>query len=37
MLNAKETILKKIDASFIVHVCLNKDNFGIDTFIKYLV
>ena len=32
MLNAKGTILKKINVSFIIHYCLDKYNFSLDTF-----
>ena len=32
MFNNKEIILKKINIQFIVHLCLGKYNFSLDTF-----
>ena len=35
MLYAKESILKKINVSFIIHFCHGKYNFSLDSFWKY--
>ena len=37
VLNAKETILKKIDASFMVYLSLDKYTFSLNTFQIHLI
>ena len=36
VLNAKLTVLKKINVLFTIHFCLSKSNYSLDTFLTYL-